>query len=503
MNLRIAEHPFVALVRDLVPETIQVYLIGGALRDDLLQRQVADFDFTLSESALSYARKTANRLGGAFFPLDEERQTGRVIWTDEHGMRYKMDFSLLRGNSLEEDLRGRDFTINAMAIDVHQAQRIEDPLGGAQDLLNRTLRVCSDFSLEEDPLRVLRGIRLAVLLELHITPATWQLMKKAAGKLGKISAERIREELFHMLIQDHTSSAIELLERVGALERTFPELKELMGIQQSAPHYLDVYQHTLSVLQQLEQLHLVLTKLPHTQWQANLISGMTSQKLGRYREDIREYLKEEMVPERPRWGLLKLAALYHDYGKAKTQQRDEKGRIHFYGHEEVSALQVRERMRALAFANNELDWVAQVVMHHMRPINLALTNDLPSAKAVYRYYRDVGDAGIAIGLHSLADVLGAYGTAVTAEVWQRHLDVVRTIFEAWWEKKSDVVKPPLLINGYDLMEILGLSPGPQVGRILEAIREAQVSGEVNDRDQALGLARQLLDQGYSTSKTGA
>lgn len=502
MNLRIAEHPLVALVRDVVPDTIQVYLIGGALRDDLLQRPLADFDFTLSESALYYARKTANRLGGAFFPLDEERQTGRVIWTDEQGVRYKMDFSLLRGDSLLEDLRGRDFTINAMALDVHQPQRIEDPLGGARDLLGRILRVCSEFSMEEDPLRVLRGIRLAVLLGLQISPQTWKLMKESASKLGRISAERIRDELFHMLVQDRTSSAINLLERAGALEGTFPELKELMGIQQSAPHYLDVYHHTLSVLQQLEQLRLVLTQPPDTQWQANLISGMTSQKLGRYRKYIVEYLKEEIVPERSRWGLLKLAALYHDYGKAQTQQRDERGHIHFYRHEEVSAQQVRERMRALAFANNELDWVAQVVLHHMRPINLAMTNNLPSAKAVYRYYRDVGEAGIAIGIHSLADVLGAYGATVTAEIWQRHLEVVRSLFEAWWEKKSDVVKPPVLINGYDLMESLGLSPGPQVGSILEAIREAQASGEVTDRQQALALAHQLLDQGYSTSKTG-
>lgn len=502
MNLRIAEHPLVALVRDIVPDTVQVYLIGGALRDDLLHRPLADFDFTISEAALYFARKTANRLGGTFFPLDVERQTGRVIWMDEQGVRYKMDFSLLRGNSLLEDLRARDFTINAMALDVHQLQRIEDPLGGAQDLLARILRVCSDSSLEEDPLRVLRGVRLAVLLGLKIDPPTWRLMKEAVRKLGKVSAERIRDELFHILMQDHTASAIELLERAGALETTLPELKELIGIQQSAPHYLDVYHHTLNVLQHLEQLRLVLTQPPDAQWQANLMSGMTSQILGRYRENMRGYLKEEIVAERSRWGLLKLAALYHDYGKAHTQQQDERGHIHFYGHEVVSVQQVRQRMRALAFANNEMDWVSTVVMKHMRPINLAMTNELPSAKAVYRFYRDVGDAGIAIGLHSLADVLGAYGATVTAEIWQRHLTVVRTLFEAWWEKKSNVVKPPVLINGHDLMAIFGLSPGPQVGNILEAIREAQVSGEVSDRHQALELARQLLDQGYNTSKTG-
>ncbi len=502
MVLHIADHPLVALVRELVPDSIQTYLIGGAIRDDLLQRPVADLDFTLSESALVYARKAANRLKAAFFPLDLERQTGRVLWSDEKGVRYKMDFALLRGSSLIEDLLKRDFTINALALNVHQPEQVLDPLGGAQDLMKRILRVCSESSLEEDPLRVLRGIRLAVLLNLQIPSSTWRLMKEAGNKLSNISAERIRDELFHTLLQDHTASAIMLLDRVGALGDTFPELTELIGVEQSAPHYLDVYQHTLRVVQNLEQIRLVLTRPPDVQWQANLISGMTSLKLGRYREDIKKYLDEEIIAERPRWGLLKLAGLYHDSGKVLTQQREPNGRIHFYGHEKVSAEQVRERMKKLAFANSEIEWVSTVVENHMRPINLAMNNESPSPRVVYRFYREVGDAGVAIGLHSLADVWGAYGQSLTADIWQQQLDIIRILFEAWWEKKREIVKPVGLLNGHELMKEFGLIPGPLVGHLLEAIREAQVSGEVIDRQQALELAQRILDQGYITSNTG-
>ncbi|MGB9672957.1 MAG: HD domain-containing protein [Anaerolineales bacterium] len=493
--MRIAEHPLVKLVREIIPADIDVFLIGGALRDELLKRPVADFDFTLAHSAFYYARKIANRIGGAFFPLDEERQTGRVLWQDQEGKRYKMDFSLLRGASLEEDLQTRDFTINALAMDVHDPTHIYDPLGGAQDLWQHTLRVCSRNSLTEDPLRILRGIRLAVLLDLHIHPQTWHLMQSAVQGLERVSAERIRDELFHILVQNKSASALQIIERLGALDFTFPELLTIQGVRQSPPHYLDVYQHTLRVVQNIEEVSGVLTQPPETGWQANLISGMTSQQLGRYRAEIAAYLQHEIVPERPLLGLLKLAGLYHDSGKAQAQTEDDAGRIHFYGHEEFSAQAVAQRMRQLAFANTEIEWVSLVVLHHMRPINLALADTPPSAKAIYRFYRAVNEAGIGIGLLSLADVLGAYGTAVTATVWQRQLDIVRILFEAWWEKKPQLIKPARLLNGNDLMEMLGLPPGPQIGKLLEAIQEAQVSGEIADQSQALELARHLLNQG--------
>ena len=495
MTIRIGEHPLVALVGELVPSEIKTYLIGGAIRDEILHHTSADFDFSLSQSALHYARKIANRLGAAYFPLDLERQVGRVLWKDDQGFRYKMDFSLLRGESLLEDLQGRDFTINALALDVHHPEKIEDPLGGAQDLLKRVLRVCSERSMEEDPLRVLRGIRFAASLGLEIPSSTWGLMKTSARHLERVSAERIRDEVYHILRQEHTSLAIELLDKAGALEIVFPELRLLKGIKQSPPHYLDVYQHTLKVIQNIEQLCLILTQPPDTQWQANLISGMTSQTLGRYREEIRSYLAEEIIPERARWGLLKLAALYHDCGKVRTQQFDDNGRIHFYGHEELSAELASKRMSELTFANTEIEWVSTVIRNHMRPINLGILHEKPSPKTIYRFYRDAGEAGVAIGLLSLADVLGAFGTAMTADNWQYYLAVVRSLFEAWWEQKQEVVKPSPLLNGNELMAAFNLPSGPQIGRLLEAIKEAQVSGEVTERQQAIELAKRLIAQG--------
>lgn len=485
------QHPTLKTAQEVAGDT-SIYLVGGAVRDALIGKPVYDFDFVVSKNALQIARKVANALGGAYYPLDAKRQYGRVIWSSPLGERLKLDFALQTGASIEEDLRHRDFTINALAIDLHHREHLIDPLQGAQDIVAKRLRACSAESFRADPLRVVRGIRFALSLGFRIEPATWRWMVESSPELVIISRERLCEELFRLLSAHSIASGIRLLDRVGALPYTFPELLALKGVEQSAPHQKDVYQHTLEVLDRLEEVLAVLASDYDGERHANLAMGMASLRLGRYRPQISEYLNERFTPERSKRALLFFAALYHDSGKAASANQDEAGQWRFFGHEKISAQLCEQRGWEFALAHDEIEWLKKVVLNHMRPILLANSEGVPSRRAVYRFFRQTDEAGVGVCLLSLADVMGIYGYTLPVEIWSRHLDITRELLQAWWEEKPEKISPPPLLDGNEIMQTFGLQPGPLIGKVLEGVREAQASGEVRSKAEALRVAEKIV-----------
>lgn len=478
-----------------LPGDIPIYLVGGAVRDTLLSHMPNELDFVLDGDAIKVGRKVANRLGAAFYPLDEIRNTSRVISVQPDGKRLILDFSIFRGPDLESDLRARDFTINAMALDVRQMDRLLDPMGGAADIRAKRLRACSQTTFHDDPLRVLRGVRFAAELGYRISPDTLQLMREAVVELHRISPERVRNEIVRIMAGTKVSAAIKALDMLGVLNFAFPELQALKSVDQSSPHLYDVWEHTLYTLNKLEQILSMLEPDSDLERSSSLMTGLVSIKLGRYREQIKTHLGSCITPDRSSRGLLFMAALYHDVGKPQTSQPDDKGRIHFFDHEKVGAEIVSKRATYLRFSNQEVSRLKRIVRHHLRPLLLAQTGKPPSKRAIYRYFRDTEEAGVDICLLSLADVWATYGFNMTQEIWIRQLDVVRSMFEAWWELSAERVTPPVLLNGNDLIEELHLTPGPEIGELLERVREAQVVGEIGTREQALIFARSLMTRG--------
>ena len=484
--------PLLEEIRAVLPADVPVYLVGGAVRDLLLSRALHDYDFVLPDQALVISRRLANQLGGAYYPLDAERGTARLILNNELGGREVLDFASYRGPDLESDLRDRDFTINAMALDLRDPQALIDPLGGAADLRQKRLRACSANSLSNDPLRVLRAIRLAAKFDLHIDPATRQQMKAAVPGLAEISPERLRDELLHILGGPKPHTSIRALEMLGVLPYVFPELPEMAGITQSPPHVKDVWNHTLDSLRVLEGVLNTLGTTHNPEASGNLMLGVLSMRLGRYREQIKTHLQSEPITDRPVRSLLFLAALYHDVSKPQTRSVEESGRVRFFNHDELGAEVITQRAEALHLSNIEVQRLATIVRHHMRPSLLAHVAGGPSRQAIYRFFRDAGEAGVDICLLSLADVWATYGPTLTTERWTEQVDTVREMLEAWWERPSEQIRPPALISGNDLITELGLQPSPIIGEILEAVREAQAEGEVNSRQAALELARRYL-----------
>lgn len=485
-------------VRAALPPGLPVYLVGGAVRDYLLGRARRDWDFVLPKDALPIARKVANALGAAYYPLDVEREAGRVVLASPDGERCVLDFTILREPDLESDLRGRDFTINAIAVAMHDPQVLIDPLGGVGDLRARVLRPCSPSALADDPVRVLRSIRLTTQFGLKMLPETGQQIREAAPLLPRVSAERQRDELFHILEGPLPATAMRLLEMMDVVPYILPELAALRGVEQSAPHVSDVWNHTLDGLQRLESVLGVLAMEYNQDLAANWAMGYISVRLGRYRQQIDEHLSESLNPERSLRGLLFLAGLYHDAGKPAMRQVDHSGRIRFLEHEMVSSRMVAERARQLRLSNDEVERLSTVVRYHMRPLLLSQAGSVPSRRAIYRFFRDVGKAGVEIVLFSLADTLATYGPGLPQDLWIKQLDVARALLEAWWELAQEVITPPVLVDGHDLIKDIGLSPGPEVGKLLELIREAQATGQVNNREQALALARRMVESGSAS-----
>jgi poly(A) polymerase len=487
--------PILDSVRAALPVGLSVYLVGGAVRDALLDRSTHDLDFVMERNAIKFARQVANTLNADFYPLDSERDTGRVIVTNASGKRWVLDFAAFRGSNLESDLLGRDFTLNAIAIDLND-NSIHDPLGGAQDLKDRLLRACSPTSFIDDPVRILRGVRLAANFGFHILPETSRLMKAAVGQLGVISPERIRDELFRLLDGIKPASCLRALDLLGALNIILPELTTLKGVSQPTPHVHNVWEHSLATVTHLESILGALTPESTPNTSSDLFSGLIAMRIGRYRQQISTAFFSRMTSDRSRKSLIMLAALYHDVAKPLTKKEDDSGQIRFWDHDRQSGDIVSDRGRALMLSNEEVAYLETVIRSHMRILfhtsRFIMESKLPSRRAVYRYFRDTGTTGVDVCILALADLYATYEQTLPQHTWVAALDVVRLMLENWFEKPSESISPKSLVNGDDLMRVLHLHPGKQIGVLLDTIREAQAMGEVSSRDQALELAKKNL-----------
>ena len=496
MPIAFSYSPLIDRVRDALPDQ-EIYLVGGAVRDMLLHRRSPDLDFALPSKGISLARQAANALGADFMVLDEERDTGRVIVTDPDGTRTFLDFATYRGKDLAADLHARDFTINAIAFDL-RTQTLLDPLNGASDLHAKLIRACSSTSLTDDPVRILRAVRQAAAFQFKIEPETRKAMKHAASLLPRVSAERQRDELFKILEGPKPDASMRALEMLGVFPYLLPELPALKGVEQSPPHMYDVWEHTLRVLGYLENILSALAPGYNADDTNDLFTGLLTLRIGRYREQFVRHFTESLNTDRSVRAALFFAALYHDVQKPATKTVELSGRVRFFDHDVKGAEVAGTRGRVLNLSNDELERITKIIEHHMRfhffVSRLEGENKEPSRKAIYRFFRDAGKAGVDLVLLGLADLRGTQGSTLTQETWTAALDIARILLENYWEKPQETVAPPRLLNGNELMNELRLEPGRVVGQLLEAIREGQATGKVENREQAFEFAREYLKE---------
>ena len=468
-----------------------VYLVGGAVRDRLLDLPVHDLDFVVPSSSLQLAAALRRKLGAVGFTLDDERQTARLILEQGKDSELILDFVSFTGGSLAEDLSNRDFTINTLAVALDQPDLLIDLLGGERDLQEKRLRAASARSMELDPLRVLRGVRLALAYHLTIEPGTLGLMRNSVSSLERVSSERVRDELFKILECEDLEKAFRLMDALELTEQVFPELRAVKQVPAYPPHVHDLWAHTLRVMRYLQDFwgFLRTGELPDT----NLFLREACAALMPYAENLREMLSVPVQANRTRWSLLLLAALYHDTGKPAAQTSDSQGRIRFIGHDRLSATLVTARAQALMLGRGEVDYLQQMAANHMRLHFFSKEGTQLSDRACYRFFRDLGEIGLDAVLLSLADMLAAYEDTLEPAKWQRELRAALALMEAWFTRREQVVEPKLLLDGDDLQREFNLFPGALIGELLAQLREAQASGEVCTRSEALTFLEKYLN----------
>jgi tRNA nucleotidyltransferase/poly(A) polymerase len=471
----------------LAEQNMAVYLVGGCVRDLLLGHPIYDLDVVTDGDGLALARHVANHFGGAYYPLDEVRSTGRAILRSGDEQRLVVDVARLRGPDLAADLAGRDFTINAMAADVRAPGEVIDEHGGRPDVQARLIRPVSEASIRDDPLRALRAIRLAAQLGFALAPETERLICQDGAALSQVAGERTRDEVARLLARHEAACYLRQMDDLGLLTVVFPELEPLRGLAQPPPHYLDVLSHSLETVQALE---MILEQVQVASSGQQEISDIDH--LAPFTGRVQAHLAQIMSDGRPRLVTLKLAALLHDTGKAAARTTDERGKIRSIGHDKESVKLAGQVLRRLRFHNAEVRTGETVVRHHMRPLLLA-DQDRVSSRAVYRFFRDTGDAGIDVLLHALADDRATFGPGTEDRAWPRLVALAARMLADYWERGGERVAPPPLIDGNDLLSQFQLQPGPEIGELLEAVREAQVSGEVSTREEALSLVRKKIE----------
>jgi putative nucleotidyltransferase with HDIG domain len=462
-----------------------VYLVGGAVRDALLNRVSHDLDFVVPHRAIQMAFKAANALGAPAYVLDQERDTGRVVLPEADTT---LDFACFRGPDLEADLRDRDFTINAMALPATAVTRASliDPCGGAADLQARLIRQTHAQAIASDPVRALRALRLAHGLEFSLAEETTAAVSAAAPLLQSVSIERVRDELLKLLETAVPHQAVQQMADLGLLPVVLPEIAALADVAQSAPHHEPVLAHTQSVLHWLVQIESLLNGAePH-----NAALKQAAAALADFRAPLLEHLNRRVDGGINGRTLLRLGALFHDTGKKKTQTVESDGRIRFLGHDKAGAKLAARRLRRFAMSNQAIAHVERIVAGHMRPLFLANDGRQPGRRTVFRYFRDTKEAGLDICLLALADHLATYDGPGEADGWESLLQVVMVLLRHYFEHYTETVAPPALVKGHDLMTVLNLPAGPEIGRLLRLIQEAQAAGEITTRDEALAFARQ-------------
>jgi poly(A) polymerase len=444
------------------------WVVGGALRDELLGRPVRDVDVAVAGDAERAARSLADEVGGPVFRLSEAFGAWRVI--DRRAGRV-WDFSPLQGDTIEEDLGQRDFTVNAMARPLNGGEMI-DPLGGRADLDARVLRVLGPEAYERDSLRPLRLARFAAELGFDPDPETERLTTAAAPGVATAAGERVFGELRRLVIADGALAGLELADRLGLLRAILPELSELHDVEQSRYHHLDVYDHTLEVLtRQIE------------------LEGRLDELFGPDAERLRRILDEPLADELTRAQALRFGALLHDIGKPATRAVRPDGRVTFIGHDALGVQMVRSICRRLRTSERLARFLEGLTRHHL--VLGFLVHERPlDRRQVYRYLTGTSPVEVEVTLLSCADRLATRGRRA-GEATGPHLELAAELMRAALDWREHGL-PRLPIRGDELASELGIEPGPELGRLLAELAERVYAGELENREQAVDMARRLM-----------
>ena len=474
-------------IATLLSDVEEPYLVGGFLRDIISGRTTHDIDIAFQEDAIMVARQLAGALGGALVVLDQPRRIARVVLQDEDGAllsqkeTWHLDLASLQGD-LNQDLARRDFTVDAMAVPLRTfleddwQSALVDPFGGRQDLECRLIRAVGPDVFKEDGVRLLRAVRLAAALGFDLEEKTRAGIQKDAAAIDSVSAERVRDELLAILAIPNAMHSVYLMDDLGLLGRLLPELEDGREVLQPKEHYWDVFRHNIETVGAMEGL---VDRIWDPPWVLDEVT---------WDHNLEQHFSEVVTDGHTRATLCKLAGLLHDVAKPATKTVESSGRIRFFGHETQGATIARSALERLRLSRRGVQMVETMINLHLRPGQMSQGVELPTSRAIYRYFRRAGDVALDILYLNMADYIAARGPYLEHDEWSGYAGMVRHILTTGTEQQQTAASPGLL-DGRDVMDLLGIGPGPQVGRLLDAVDEARAAGEITTREAALELIK--------------
>ncbi|MBI3325284.1 MAG: CCA tRNA nucleotidyltransferase [Nitrospinae bacterium] len=452
---------------------LRLFVVGGTVRDVCLGRASLDFDVAMAGDVMAVSRAFAREVSGAYVPLDPAHGEARVVYRKQGSI----DFARFKGDDLTQDLRRRDFTINALACPLTtflttSTPELIDPCGGWDDLQACIVRMPSPQSFEDDPLRMLRAFRLAASFDFTIDDLTLERMKPTVLRLADVAAERIHTEVLKLFSTPHSAPYVATMGQLGLLDAVLPEVAATHGITQNRYHHVDVFEHSLLTYQSTEAV----------------INALAS-----YFQPISDAVAA-YVRAGEHLALLKWAALLHDIGKPAARRVDRRGRVSFPGHAGGGALLWKEAGHRLKLSAARADYIQTLIAHHLRPrhlLTLASQGRL-TLRVMHRLFRDLDEEVLGLFVLAVADALASRGPRTPSN---RPLALGRLcarVWEAYQTRIRPVLVGPRLLTGDDLQTVCGLEPGPRFKTLLESIELAHVEGHIRTRAEALRLVEHLL-----------
>jgi len=463
----------------------EVYLVGGAVRDFLLGRPLGkDFDFVVPGDAAGLAKEVARQMQGTAFLLDDAFGTWRVVIKKAEG-KSEADFCVRQGGDILADLRQRDFTINSLAIrlpDIFQNEKplVIDPLGGLSDLRKGILRANSEDSLRQDPLRMLRAYRFAYALGLKIDEETAKAIGRNQKLIHRSAGERVRGEFFAALHENRAAHFLRDLYQTGLLPELFPEIGEWEQLSQGPHSDFPLLEHAFRTVEAGEFLLAHLRDFSSPDAQA-----------------LEQHFDQVLEEGISRKALFKFECFFHDSGKPPTRTQGPEATVFRFLDHDQEGQRVNERLaRRLKLSRRSLRILSELTRQHMRLASLAKGGAV-TPRAKYRFFRDTGKEGLDLVLLSLANAGGSRKPSASFDPFRAPSEDLGKIMEAgrellryYYEDFSP--KPPgPLLNGKEIMKALRLSQSPLVGRLLGMLKEAEVSGRVRSREEALEFIKNI------------
>lgn len=441
----------------------KIFLVGGTVRDLLLNRPTYDKDIiVLDEDARIFSENLAKKLEATFIPLDEENKIYRLVLKDK--LNY-LDITNPIENDFDKDIQRRDFTINAIALDINSGEII-DNVGGKQDLETQTIRMINERNFDDDPLRILRAFRFQAILGFKIDSETLNAMESRIISINQPAFERKIVEIIKLFGGKYATDAVLEMDKLGILEIIFPPIIDVKKVPPNSHHHLDLFNHSLEVMEQIQKIYE--TSCPQ----------------------IQEHLMNTDFGGATRLAHLKLAGFLHDIGKFSTWTIEKNNRHRFIKHDDVGAKMAEKLLKQMKFSKKQIEYICKQIKLHIYPSGVLQAPNL-CEKHYMRYIRKLENDVIDNIILAKADRLAAQGPDITREILETNINGLDKMLKYYLDIKETLKPLPKLLDGNEVMKILDIKPSPKLGEILDALHEAQVSGDVNTKDEAVAFVKKF------------